>query len=118
LFPSSQSRFGWTALHFAAFRGRLKVANFLLSNNADVNIKVRLNEINDVTRFIEIRVSFFAWHQEENERTALHLAAETKHEDIAELLINSGSSVEAKVSELWSKRKRSATTGEKADAGN
>jgi hypothetical protein len=69
---------GWkegTPLHYAAWEGHKEIAELLIVEGADVNVK------------------------DKNSATPLHLAAEYDHKEIAELLIANGADVNAKRSD-------------------
>ena len=63
---------GWTALYFAARNGQKEVAEFLLANKADLNVKDCIGQ------------------------TPLHMAVQSGYKDMVELLIASGADVNAK----------------------
>src|ERR1017187_863378 len=67
-----KDNFGWTPLHYAAHWDRRDVAEWLLSNKAEVNAK------------------------EEDGITPLHFAAEEGLKDVVELLLSSNADVNAK----------------------
>ena len=63
---------GWTALHFAARNGQNEVAEFLLANKADLNVK------------------------DCGGQTPLHMAVQSGYKDMVELLLANGADVNAK----------------------
>jgi ankyrin repeat protein len=77
-----------TFLHVAAQRGHKEVAEFLLAQGADVNVRT-----NKVTAWGDVR---------EGGRTPLHFAAAGGHTEVAELLIAKGADVD--VQDVWGGR--------------
>jgi ankyrin repeat protein len=73
---------GWTPLHWAAYGGHKDIAEWLLINNADVNAREKVKDI-------EHSRDYF------NGITPLHLAAREGHWDVAELLLAHGADIDA-----------------------
>lgn len=63
----------WSAIHYAASKGSLKVTNFLVKHNADVNI----------TTHDENNGTFNSW-------APIHLAADNGHTNVVEYLVEVG----------------------------
>ncbi len=86
---SSRDRGGETALHIAALNGRKNVAEFLVSNQADVDAL------------------------DERGETPLHLAASEGHKDVVELLLASNADVNAWDRDGWTPLHFAASKGYK-----
>ncbi|WP_168464185.1 ankyrin repeat domain-containing protein [Wolbachia endosymbiont of Ctenocephalides felis wCfeT] len=85
------NKYGWTALHWAAFNGHTEVVVFLLGKGADVHIQ--------------------NYHKE----TPLHLAAQMGHKDVVESLINNGAKakINARSKSGWISLHYAACNGKK-----
>ncbi len=67
---STEYKNGWTPLHFAAWRGLLEVANFLIEKGADINAE-----------------NIFG-------RIPIHIAAENNNKDIIDFFLSKGMSID------------------------
>ena len=66
---------GYTALHYAAQQGNLKMAESLINHQADVHLKASFNDHAEVT--------------------ALHLTAQNGHHEMVRLLVKAGADINA-----------------------
>ncbi len=88
---------GQTALDLALNQGRKDVGELLVAKGAAVSsiqAAARLGDLAKVKAFLEQGIDVNA--KDENGRTALHIAAQNKHQDIVELLLSNGADVHAK----------------------
>lgn len=105
---AAYSHDGWTALHLAAFFGKLEIAEVLLANEAPVNARSKNAMANTPLhaavagrKALEMAGILLAHGAEVNARqqggfTALHAAAQNGDEKLVRLLISLGADVKAR----------------------
>lgn len=76
--PDPDDHYGWTALHYAAFKGQVAAISFLIGT-ADLETDAR----------------------DKSDRTALHVAVASGRIDAAEMLLKFGADVDAKDKQQW-----------------
>jgi pectate lyase len=96
---------GWTALVWAVSAGQTEVAEFLIKNNADVNIRydrqrqslLHLAARSDAVRLVELLITKGADvnAKDQLEATPLFVAASAGHLQVVDLLISKGADVNA-----------------------
>jgi ankyrin repeat protein len=84
------SQQGWTPLHWAAKKGHIQVCEALLRVGANVQKKI-------MPDYYEAHFNFHVDPRDPTiGLTPLHLAAESGHKRVCEILLNAGANVEAK----------------------
>jgi uncharacterized protein len=104
------SYYGWTALHWAAFHGKLDIVKALINAGADVNAKdndgwtalhlaAKYGDLDVVKALINAGADLNV--QDNFGRTALHWAARNGKLDIVKALINAGADLNTQTSYDW-----------------
>ncbi len=95
---NTRNKYGWTPLHWAAFRGKTEVVKLLIEKGADVNTKTT-------------KGWWCGFIKYGKDSTPLYMAVNNGHTEVVKLLIEKGANVNAKDINGWTPLHVAALSG-------